>query len=511
MSPLKQGILLVALLISLAACTPTSSKEAVPPHEQEAEPTLVPELTPEPEPVGDTAQEQESTAVDAVSPCDLGEDQLGQAVFVAGEIARIDDSQTDGHYADLEAPGCHVGVWVNTPIWDGWSADQQALFAPGNQVAVGGTLVSFDGNLIVDVTGPPQIVEAPEEEPVEQAVPEFPAAPESAQLDVPIVYSGLNNWPGMCYLGAYAMLVIYDHPELDFADVVAYSGVGSNALLIDFPGIPRMLTNRYTDQGIINASRNLDAASVLGYQQDGSGTDVNHPAGPLSFEDNAAGVAQFEDGSEALDLLKRAVAAGRPVLVYLNLYHVHDDFAAASTYWRDVLGKDIASHYMTVTGYDEDTIYLNDPTDPTENAANLPASTENFMRAWEDTLDIPGAPPLGPYWMLFITEPGSVPPAEDVVAWNVETAVDAPTEIRAFAENPDSSDMACFMTYEMARARMAFADYLDRNGWPEAAEDYRQSGEMLARIAEQRSLTDAELEQIADLEESALTRLSGGE
>jgi len=70
--------------------------------------------------------------------------------------------------------------------------------------------------------------------------------------------------------------------------------------------------------------------------------------------------------------------------------------------------------------------------------------------------------------------------------------------------------MGCFMMHEMARARLSFADYLDRNGWPEAAADYRQSGALLTQISEQRAITAADLEQIADLEESALARLSGG-
>jgi len=507
MQSYKRGLWLLILLSTLVACGPAGGPVDIavesPPQ---AEPVVEVEPAVEAEPM-----EAVAPAIEAVSPCEVTDEQLGQEIAVAGQIALVDDADPNGTYAELEASGCRVGVFVPSERWARWSAEQQNVFQAGQQIAIGGTLVSFEGHLIVDASGPPQAIEgeaAPSPEVAAPPMLDLPPAPDSAHLDVPVVYSGLDGTPGMCYLGAFAMLVKYEHPELDFADVVAFSGVGSNALYLDFPDMPSTLTNRYTDVSMINTARNMEAPYVLGFGRGGNGSDPFQPAG-IDFEDNAAGLISFAGGDEALDTLKRAVASEGPVVVFLDLYTVHDDFAAASSFWRDVLGKDHASHYMVVTGYDAETVYLNDPTDPTSAAANLPADVENFMQAWGNTLDMPDAPPIGPYWMIFLAEPGSVPATEEVIAWNVETARDAPSEIRQFAQNPGNSDSACFMMGEMARGRMEFANYLERNGWAEAAAGYRQSGTLLAEAAAQRQTDPAILEEIAALEEAALASLGG--
>lgn len=454
-----------------------------------------------------------------VSPCKITTDMVGQPVTVFGQIAFITHDSPEGIFAELEAERCRVGVFIPSRIWDQWDKQQREMLRLGAQLLLSGLLVSFDGRLIVDVIDPPQdyvsdgnASETSEsEDPCAQdLIPEssldFPPAPDEAQLDVPIIYSGYDSMPGLCYLGAAGMLVKYHHPEIDFADVVALSGVGSSVLHLDFPEIS-MLSTRLADQSIVYMASNMGASYVLGYERGGTGSDPFYPVS-LAFEDHAAHLVSIENGEDALDFLTRTVASGYPVMVYLNLYYVYDDFSQSSDYWKEYLRKDKAPHYVTVTGFQHNTIIINDPTDPTEAATSLTTSTENFIQAWGETLDFSNAPPLGPYWMLFFNDPGSVPEDTTVINMNVESGAGASSEIRSFAKRLDVSEGAFFLLSELANARLKFADYLERNGWLDAAGNYRSSGALLAKMVAERRTDPLVLNEVAALEETALASLA---
>jgi len=206
--------------------------------------------------------------------------------------------------------------------------------------------------------------------------------------------------------------------------------------------------------------------------------------------------------------LMRAVGSGYPVMVYLNMYYVYDDFSRLSDYWKDHLRKDKAPHYMTVTGYEDNVIIINDPTDPTEAATSLTVSRRNFVQAWEKTLSFPDAPPLGPYWMLFFNDPGTISPDTTVIRLNVESGAGAPSEIRSFAKRLDGSEGTFFLLSELANARLKFADYLERNGRLDAAGNYRSSGVLLAKMVTERRVDPIVLNEVATLEETALASLA---
>jgi len=195
-------------------------------------------------------------------------------------------------------------------------------------------------------------------------------------------------------------------------------------------------------------------------------------------------------------------------MVYLNLYYVYDDFSESSDYWKEYLRKDKAPHYVTVTGYQHNTIIMNDPTDPTEAAISLTTSIENFVQAWGETVDFSNAPPLGPYWMLFFNDPGSIPEDTTVINLNVESGAGAPSEIRSFAKRLDGSEGTFFLLSELANVRLKFADYLQRNGWLDAAGDYRSSGALLAKMVTERRVDPIILYEVAALEETALASLA---
>jgi len=75
---------------------------------------------------------------------------------------------------------------------------------------------------------------APEEEPSLEEKEKV--IPQAYQLNVPRVFTGevlkekeTEEGPGLCYLGAFAMLALFDDPDLDFTEIVAYSGIGVTA------------------------------------------------------------------------------------------------------------------------------------------------------------------------------------------------------------------------------------------------------------------------------------------
>ena len=225
----------------------------------------------------ETPNNSEALDEHGVSPCKMTTDMVGQTVSVFGQIALVARDNPDGIFAELEAEGCKIGIFVPIEIWDQWDAQQQDIIHEDAQILASGRLVSFDGELIVDVSNPPQVylsdksgletaesTNAIDQEILPEPSLDLPPAPAKAQLDVPIIYSGYDGIPGLCYLGAAAMLVKYDHTEVDFADVVALSGVGSSALHLDYPEMS-VLSTRLADQSIVYMANNMGASYVLGY------------------------------------------------------------------------------------------------------------------------------------------------------------------------------------------------------------------------------------------------------
>ncbi len=451
------------------------------------------------------------TSQDFVDICDLSEYQVGEEIRVSGTVIFLEENP-EGIFAELESSGCRVGSFVPKEKFEQWEAASQDALQMDLAVEAWGTLVSHDGQLIIDLSGlTPSTqtnVSKGESEQAETQDEGFslPPAPESIYLDVPLIYSGMDSLPGLCYLGAASMLVKYEHPELDFSDIIALSGMGSSALHIDFETMPSMLTNAYMDQGIVFMLNNLSADFVLGLKRGGQGSDTFQPA-MLPFEDNAAYQLTFESSENAVTALKSILGSGKPIMVHLDLFYVHDDFAATSEFWREFLGKDHGSHFMVLTGFDADTFYLIDPTDPTDAADELSTSTKNLLLAWENTTDIPNAPPLGPYWMIYIEKSGTVPDVEVVIDKNLEKGNDAPAEIRSFAEKPDNSERTCFLLLELGNTRLKFGEYLLQNGFQEAGNLYIQSGTLLIEMAQGQNVQREILENIANLEEQALTLL----
>lgn len=499
---------LIALAVfTLAACAPapapTNEPNTTPPMEETAAETETPTT--------DTRDKTKTPAAmdetqNTTPLCDIDDSLLNHDLTTSGKIVFVDQN-AEGAFAEVEQDGCKIGMFAPMAIYSGWSPEAQALYQQGSIIEAQGRLVSFDGQLILDLVEVRAAYAEPLDETAETKESSLPEAPESAMLEVPLVYSGAYNLPGLCYLGAAGILVKYEHPDLDFADIVALSGMGSSALHVDFPEMPSILISPYKEQGIVYMFQNLAAEFGLGIAKNGAASDTFQPLG-LPFESHASTIYEFKNREEALMTLKQIVGSGKPVSVHLNLYHVYDDFILDSEYWRESIGKDHASHYMVVKGYDQDYFYLSDPTDPTAAAGTLKASVENFSAAWEDINAIPNSPPRGPFWMIYLESSGEIPDVNLVIEKNLKEAVNAPDAIRSFAERPDSSEFTRFLLLELGNARKLLGEYLARNGQSEAGESYLQSGNLLTTMALENNIQASLLIKAAEAEEIAIEILS---
>lgn len=359
---------------------------------------------------------------------------------------------------------------------------------------------------------------APEEEPSLEEKEKV--IPQAYQLNVPRVFTGevlkekeTEEAPGLCYLGAFAMLALFDDPDLDFTEIVAYSGIGVTAKNV-VPG--RGLSNDLQGNSIITVAENLGYNFGLGFLSGGKdsisddlpppppGTSPpplppppppagSEPPTQFDFKESAKEVEYFSNKEEATLYLKSIISSDKPVLVHLDLYYVTDDFAKISPSWA--WEKFHASHFMIVTGYDENYVYINDPTDSDLAIKNMPASYKNFLEAWEN-----GANPqmeghkLGPYWMLYLKDKAKRKSIKEIIAWNKEISENAAFEIR--------KALNYYIIGEMAAGRLEFAEFLERNGYQNTADLYREAGNLYLK----RPTID-ELSLIADKEEEARNSL----
>ena len=105
MQSYKRGLWLLILLFALVACGPGGAQEAIavesPPQ---AEPVVEVEPAVEAEPaVVSEPVEEVGPAVEAASPCEITDGQLGQELIAAGNLALVDGADPNGTYAELEA------------------------------------------------------------------------------------------------------------------------------------------------------------------------------------------------------------------------------------------------------------------------------------------------------------------------------------------------------------------------------------------------------------------------
>lgn len=289
--------------------------------------------------------------------------------------------------------------------------------------------------------------------------------------------------PTFCYMGAFAMLVMFDNPSLDFADVIAYSGLGSRAYLNSMIGV---FVNDPHKRSIITAAKNLGYEYGLGVK---SGEETNLII--EDFKNSASEIRYFKDENEAFNYLKQVIDSGKPAEVHLDTYYVIDDFRKSSEIWTTAWEKGHFSHFMTVTGYDNNYVYLNDPTDPDTTIKNMKTPIKNFLLAWGNEGRTPIGLTLGSYWMLYLKDRKMKKTVKGIVQWNKDISQDAAQNLR----KANYSEIK----YVLAVGRKEFSKFLKRNGYKEAAILYQEAADMYATNPENFKI----FKDVAQIEETA--------
>jgi hypothetical protein len=325
------------------------------------------------------------------------------------------------------------------------------------------------------------------------------------RLDVELVYSGADE-PALCYLGSYAMLAKFNDSGINFTDVVANSGMATSTLYV--PQV-NFLTEGLFLWGVGHAARNQGFDYYIAALE---GARITDDFMATDFPNGAKEVISLESEDELFNLLKRLISSNIPVEVHLDCNFIKDALINYTSYWETIINycetylNKHADHYFVVTGYDQNFVYLNDPTEKAAGMGkDIPVDVGDFLEAWANgnhpSYELGAG--IGPYWMLFLGERGTAKSAAEVLSWNRGFAVDAPQEIRKAADNPNiDSLLHCSNMY---RERKEFGAFLKQNGYPEAGDMFIEAGELFSGLCSS-SNQKADLLEIADLQEQALTK-----
>ena len=355
--------------------------------------------------------------------------------------------------------------------------------------------------------GVPPLVPEPQPEGEEELLEELglvPGLPNKHQLDVDLVYSS-DGKPAYSYLGAFAMLARWKDSSINFQDIVAASGVGTQAVHLR---AENLLYDGYSLEAVSNAAENLGFEYYLaGWEMT---TFTNELAPELMLK--AKKTVTLDSPEESLALLKRLVASGIPVVVNLDVYYLRDSLAEHSSQWQETIssleGKH-KSHFFVVTGFDDDLIYLNDSTEKDPRfGKDLAVPLAGFETAWAsgDHKLIEEEYRLGPDWMLFLgNERGREKSHLEIARWNAEESQEAALNIESFAANPNVREQ--HNCVEMQVARVYFSNWLRAHGFHSAADKFNSSGIFFKRLCLSFANQNKELENIAAVEEAGLNYL----
>lgn len=380
------------------------------------------------------------------------------------------------------------------------------------------TLVLF---LVITGCTPPTETSPPPSEPSKPSTPSESPSPESPppllaelnlaaeplaekRLDVELVYSGADE-PALCYLGSYAMLAKFNDSSIDFTDVVANSGMATSTLYVTPVNI---LTEGLFLWGIGLAAINQGFDYYIAALE---GAKITDDFMAPDLPKKAKGAISLESEDKVFELLKRLISSDIPVEVHLDCNFIKDALITYTSYWKTILAyhethlSKHADHYFVVTGYDQDFIYLNDPTEKKAGMGkDIPADIASFLEAWANgnhpSFELGAG--IGPYWMLFLGQRETAKSTDELLSWNRSFAVNAPEEIRKAADNPNiDSLLHCSNMY---RERREFGTFLKQNGYQEAGNMFIEAGELFKGLC-RSSNQKADLLRIADLQEQALT------
>ena len=324
---------------------------------------------------------------------------------------------------------------------------------------------------------------------------------EEKRLDVELVYSG-GDQTGLCYLGSYAMLAKFDDGDIDFMDVIVNSGIGTSALYIPQANI--LFGGSFLGSIGLAAKNQGFGYYIVAFK----GAQITDNFLCPDFPKDAKQVIYTDSEEEAFNLLKRLISTDIPVEVHLDLFPIKEPMMAHTTWAKYAfMEAPHVDHYMTITGYDDSYVYLNDPIEKASGKGkDIPVNISGFLDAWKNgnSSSFDEGARIGPYWMLFLGKRGTAKSADELISWNKDIAAEALGEIRKAADNPNINEL--WHCNEMYRARKELGTFLKQNGQVEAGNMFLQAAELFRGLC-QSSNPKADLLKIADLQEQALRKL----
>ena len=294
-------------------------------------------------------------------------------------------------------------------------------------------------------------------------VPEYQALsteniPASAHLDVPVL---MGRGP-FCQITSLAMMIAYLDTTVTMSEVFAYSGLGAGIMFNEWHQWFRPLPE--TDPALdyhYALLQNFGIRFVIGAG--------DFPRGYLWFVEHAKGKLTYTEQADALKFLRAAVASGRPLQVHIDMGLLPSMYG--SNY------PEGSSHFVVVTGYDGEAVYLNDVNLPhaPDGYKHVRIPLEEFMNAWR----APGNFPeifgwrAGPYYMLFFDQrsAGALErkSRSEILAMHKHWSRD----LRAVFNEGINSDLTKTNWVTFGQVRESFADFLEENGNTHAADAYR--------------------------------------
>jgi len=315
--------------------------------------------------------------------------------------------------------------------------------------------------------------------------------PQSVRLDVPTTPEA----PMFCYLESISMILAYLDNSITTAEVFAFSGLGAQTVYSAYHSA-LIANDVWTHELQIRAHQNYNVSWVVGYvkgSNDGGYFNGTGAIGKIIF-----------DSQDALNNLKAILASGYPVQVHLDLYYIRDQIPKYSTGHF----SPGASHFMAVTGYDQNYIYVNETIQPETDGSDvkdIPVTIGSFLNAW--SWQGHG------YWLLFIPSTSvSKRPFSEILNWQRELAANTPSDIRRFASDLSTGKVNVPEGYYFSKlyhVKRLFSEFLGSNKYYKAADLYSQIATKYNSCFSATALEIANtLNEIADLEEQAITAIS---
>lgn len=285
--------------------------------------------------------------------------------------------------------------------------------------------------------------------------------PASKLLDVPMRVSV----PGFCYLESFAQQIAHVDNTISVEEVFACSGMGAAVQFSSwsrgfncFPG------RDWTLPVHVRAIRNLGAHYVVGH-------DVNGNAG--GAEEDAVAEFTFSGAAAALQYLKALLHTERCVQVHVDLAYL-PSFPGGGAPIQPGTG----SHFLPVTGYDADHIYVNGTIlswDEPDLHKNVALPVNEFLLAWQKAGDMPGGldGPVGPYWMLVLVETDASQLTRTPLAEILQMQKDFSDGNVSVIQGNLDSDFSQTSWGQFYTIKRVFADFLDAQGYTAAAGAYR--------------------------------------